>query len=86
MGWDILLQTGGDRILTVCPVPSRSSGFVPGSPGTEEFVQGILLLLLSRDKGTAGQGIFYSPGRKGRRDKEIFSPGQRDNGTCCSVH
>ena len=28
------------------------SGFVPGRPGTEEFVPGFLLLPLSRDKGT----------------------------------
>ena len=44
------------------------SDFVPGRPGTEEFVPGFLLLPLSRDKGTAGQG-------------NIFVPGQRDNGT-----
>ena len=42
--------------------------FVPGRPGTEEFVPGHLLLPLSRDKGTPGQEIF-------------FVPGQRDNGT-----
>ena len=29
--------------------------FVPGRPGTEEFVPGFLLLPLSRDKGTLGQ-------------------------------
>ena len=39
-----------------------------GHPGTENLVLGFLLLLLSRDKGTAGQGNF-------------FVPGQRDNGT-----
>ena len=37
-------------------------------PRTEEFAPGFFLLLLSRDKGTAGQGNF-------------FVPGQRDNGT-----
>ena len=42
--------------------------FVPGRPGTEEFVPGHLLLPLSRDKGTPGQEFF-------------FVPGQRDNGT-----
>ena len=42
--------------------------FVPGRPGTEKFVPGFLLLPLSRDKGTAGQG-------------NIFVPGQRNNGT-----
>jgi hypothetical protein len=42
--------------------------FVPGRPGTEEFVPGFLLLPLSRDKGTPGQENF-------------FVPGQRDNGT-----
>jgi hypothetical protein len=41
---------------------------VPGRPGTEDFVPGFLLLSLSRDKGTSGQG-------------NIFVPGQRDNGT-----
>ena len=41
---------------------------VPGRPGTEDFVPGFLLLSLSRDKGTSGQG-------------NIFVPGQRDNRT-----
>ena len=41
---------------------------VPGRPGTEDFVPGFLLLSLSRDKGTSGEG-------------NIFVPGQRDNGT-----
>ena len=44
------------------------SDFVSGFPGIEEFVLGFLLLSLSRDKGTKGQG-------------NIFVPGQRDNGT-----
>ena len=44
------------------------SDFVLGSPGTEVFVPGHLLLPLSRDKGTPGQEKF-------------FVPGQRDNGT-----
>ena len=44
------------------------SDFVPGRPGTEEFVPGFLLLPMSRDKGTPGQEFF-------------FVPGQRDNGT-----
>jgi hypothetical protein len=44
------------------------SNFVPGRPGTEEFVPGHMLRPLSRDKGTPGQEIF-------------FVPGQRDNGT-----
>ena len=42
--------------------------FVPGRPGTEEFVPEHLVLPLSRDKGTPGQEFF-------------FVPGQRDNGT-----
>ena len=44
------------------------SNFVPGRPGTENFVPGFLQLSLSRDKGTPGQENF-------------FVPGQRDNGT-----
>jgi hypothetical protein len=39
------------------------SDFVPGRPGTEEFVPGFLLLPLSWDKGTAGQGNIFVPGR-----------------------
>ena len=42
--------------------------FVPGRPGTEEFVPGQLILPLSRDKGTAGQGKCPCPGTKGQRD------------------
>ena len=42
--------------------------FVPGRPGTEEFVPGQLFLPLSRDKGTAGQGKCPCPGTKGQRD------------------
>ena len=34
--------------------------FVPGHPGTEEFVPGHLLLPLSWDKGTPGQVYFLS--------------------------
>ena len=44
------------------------SYFVPGRPGTEEFVPGHLLLPLSRDKGTPGQGKCPCPGTKGQRD------------------
>ena len=55
------------------------SDFVPGRPGTKEYVPGFLLLLLSRDKGTGGQGIFFCPGTKGQRDKETFL--SRDKGT-----
>ena len=36
--------------------------FVPGRPGTEEFVPGQLLLPLSRDKGTAGRPVPVCPG------------------------
>ena len=50
------------------PVFVRESNFVPGCPGIEEFVSGSLLLPLSRDKGTVGQGI-------------IFVPRKRQNGT-----
>ena len=46
--------------------------FVPGCPGTEEFVPGFLLLFLPRDKGTAGQGFCLS------WDKETAGP---DKGT-----
>ena len=42
--------------------------FFPGWSGTEGFVPGLLLLPLSRDKGTPEQEFF-------------FVPGQRDNGT-----
>ena len=51
--------------------------FVPGRPGTEEFVPGQLQLLLSRDKGTAGQGKCPCPGTKGQRDvPSRFVPGR----------
>jgi hypothetical protein len=51
------------------------SDFVPGRPGTEEFVPGHLLLPLSRDKGTPGQG--KCPGTKGQRDvPSRFVPGR----------
>ena len=53
--------------------------FVPGRPGTEEFVPGYLLLPLSRDKGTAGQAKLFCPGTKGQRDRGIFL--SRDKGT-----
>ena len=36
--------------------------FVPGRPGTEEFVPGQPLLSLSRDKGTAGRPVPVCPG------------------------
>ena len=39
------------------------SDFFLGRPGTEEFVPEFLLLLLSRDKGTAGQVNFFVPGQ-----------------------
>ena len=44
------------------------SDFVPGRPGTEEFVPGHLFLPLSCDKGTPGQDFFLSrdKGRTGR--------------------
>ena len=49
-----------------CPFPVFlsfcfwESDFVPGRPRTEDFVPRFLLLLLSRHKGTAGQGFFLS--------------------------
>ena len=43
------------------------SYFVPGRPGTEEFVPGHLLLPLSQDKGTPGQE-FFCPGTKEQWD------------------
>ena len=45
--------------------------FVLGCPRTDEFVPGFLLLLLSRDKGTAGQGFFLTL-KKGRQVKKTF--------------
>ena len=39
------------------------SDFVPGRPGTENFVPGFLQLSLSRDKGTPGQEKIFVPGR-----------------------
>ena len=44
------------------------SDFVPGRPGTEEFVPRFLLLPLSRNKGTAGQGNIFVP-------RDVLSPG-----------
>ena len=55
-----------DLFLTI--ISQLGIDSVPGRPGTKEFVPGFLLLSLSRDKGTSGQG-------------NIFVPGQRDNGT-----
>ena len=53
------------------------SDFVPGRPGTGEFVPGQLLQPLSRDKGTAGQGECPCPGTKGQRDvPSRFVPGR----------
>ena len=53
------------------------SDFVPGRPGTEEFVPGHLLMPLSRDKGTPGQGKCPCPGTKGQRDvPSRFVPGR----------
>ena len=43
------------------------SNFVPGRPGTENFVPGFLQLSLSRDKGTPGQEIVFVPGRPAGR-------------------
>ena len=50
------------------------SDFVPGRPGTEEFVPGHLHLSLSRDKLTPGQGKCPCPGTKGQRDKLKILP------------
>ena len=38
--------------------------FVPGRPGTEEFVPGFLLLLLFWDRWTMGRGNFIIPGQE----------------------
>ena len=68
-----------DKFLTFfCQI---SSDFVPGRPRTKEFVPGFLLLLLSGDKGTVGQGNVFGPGTKGQRDRKLFCPetkGQQD--------
>ena len=53
--------------------------FVPGRPGTGEFVPGQLLKPLSRDKGTAGQGKCPCPGTKGQRDV----PSRGNANSCC---
>ena len=47
------------------------SDFVPGRPGTEEFVPGHLLLPMYRDKGTPGREYFFVPGQK-----DFLVPGQ----------
>ena len=57
------------------------SGFVLGCPRTEEFVPGFLLVLLSQDKGTAGQGNFFLSRYKGTaRQGNFFVPGQNSKG------
>ena len=59
---------------------AQKEPFCPaGRPGTEDLVPGFRVLLLSRDKGTAGRGNFYCPGTKGQRDTETFL--SRDKGT-----
>ena len=65
-------------MLLICKI---ESDFVPGRPGTEEFVPGQEQeplsrdkgtpeqdFFLSQDKGTTGQGNFFCPGTKGQRD------------------
>ena len=49
----------------------KKSHFVPGRPRTEGFVPGHLLLPLSRDKGTPGQGKCPCPGTKGQRESPV---------------
>ena len=56
--------------------------FVPGRPGTEEFVPGQLLLPLSRDKGTAGQVKCPCPGTKGHRDVPSLGNASFNPATC----
>ena len=59
---------------------AQKEPFCPaGRPGTEDLVPGFRVLLLSRDKGTAGRGNFFCPGTKGQRDTETFL--SRDKGT-----
>ena len=41
-------------------------------PGTEEFVPGFLLLLLSRDKWTLGQGNFFVPVQRDSGRRKLF--------------
>ena len=48
---------------------------------TDEFVPAFLLLLLSRDKGTAGQGFFFDPKKRTAGQENFFVPRQRDKGT-----
>ena len=48
-----------------------------GHPGTEDLVPGYFLLLLSRDKGTAGQGIFFVPGQRDSGTRKLFCPGTK---------
>ena len=55
--------------------------FVPGRSGTKEFVPGFFLVLLSRDKGTAGQGNLFCPETKGQWDKKtVLSQDKGTNG------
>ena len=61
------------------------SDFVPGRPGTEEFVPGHLLLPLSRDKGTPGQEFFFCPRTKGQRDVPVCPGTSHGNPTTQAV-
>ena len=48
------------------------SNFVPGRPGTEDFVPGHMIRPLYRDKGTPGQENLFVPGQ---RENETSHPG-----------
>ena len=52
--------------------------FVPGHPGTEEFVPGFLLLHYTWDKGTMVLGIIFVPGQWDNRTSHC----RLDKATC----
>ena len=54
--------------------------FVPGRPGTEEFVPGHLLLPLSRDSGTGKTFLSRDKGTTGQAGDRAFF-WSRDKGT-----
>ena len=57
--------------------------FVLGGPGTEEFVPDFFLLLLSRDRGMAGQGNFFCTWTKGQRDVPSLGNASMDIADTC---
>ena len=85
--------TGRDGILTACPIPEYP-GTTTGQKGKKskkiqffwsvtsrnrEVCPGIFDAALVPGQRDSGTRIFFCPGTKGRRDKDIFL--SRDNGT-----